>query len=147
MNDAGAVDLRLVEEGTPVPAQLLSDGTLRILGLLALSAYKYPPTLVGIEEPENGIHPRRIQLIAELLKNRSIGGNTQTIITTHSPILPNILPRECLLLCRKLENGSTIDPFSAWEPVRLTREIKTWLAEDGELSISERILRGDFDAA
>ena len=48
-----------------------SQGTLRSLGLLALGGAKDPPALIGFEEPENGIHPRRIKLIAEYLKTQA----------------------------------------------------------------------------
>jgi hypothetical protein len=88
-NDLGEVELRLREGGIPVPARVLWEGTLRILGMPALTGAKEPPSLVGFEEPENGIHPRRIQMIAELLKTRSGTGSTQYIVTTHSPILPD----------------------------------------------------------
>jgi predicted ATPase len=48
-----------------VPAHVLSEGTLRLLGLLALGGVKDKATLIGFEEPENGIHPRRIRMIAQ----------------------------------------------------------------------------------
>ena len=69
VSDLGEVELRLKEGGVAIPARVLSEGTLRMLGLLALTGVDDAPALVGFEEPENGVHPRRIQLIAELLKN------------------------------------------------------------------------------
>ena len=92
VSDLGEVELKLKEAGILVPARVLSEGTLRILGLLALSGAKDLPALVGFEEPENGIHPRRIQLIAKLLKTRSSLGGTQYIVTTHSPLLLDLIP-------------------------------------------------------
>lgn len=77
VSDLGEVELRLKEGGIAVPSRVLSEGTLRLLGLLALAGVREPPALVGFEEPENGIHPRRIQLIAELLKTRAKLGQTQ----------------------------------------------------------------------
>jgi predicted ATPase len=71
-----------------------------MLGLLAIGGAKEPPTMVAFEEPENGIHPRRIQLVAKLLETRSAVGETQLIVTTHSPILPDLLPNEALFVCR-----------------------------------------------
>ena len=69
-----------------MPARVLSEGTLRLLGLLALTGVEDAPALVGFEEPENGVHPRRIQLIAELRKTQEDPqGQTQKIVTTHSP--------------------------------------------------------------
>ena len=85
VSDLGEVELRLRESGVAIPARVLSEGTLRMLGLLALTGARAAPALVGFEEPENGVHPRRIQLVAELLKTRARLGQTQYIVTTHSP--------------------------------------------------------------
>ena len=148
VSDLGEVELRLKEKGVSVPSRVLSEGTLRILGLLALVAAKETHALIGFEEPENGIHPRRIQLIAELLKNQSILGKTQFIVTTHSPILPDMLPDDSLFIVRRLDGQTTIDPFSAWGPLG-RRDAIDHALDDGrteKLSVSERLLRGDFDA-
>ena len=53
VSDLGEVELRLKEGDLLVPARVLSEGTLRILGMLALTGAKEPPSLVGFEEPEN----------------------------------------------------------------------------------------------
>jgi len=148
VNSLGEVELKLKEAGILVPARVLSEGTLRILGLLALTGAKEAPALIGFEEPENGIHPRRIRLIAELFKTRSLSGKTQYIVTTHSPLLPDLMNNESLFVCKKTEGNTRIEPFSVWGPIARNAEIDSSLAEDGEeeLTVSERILRGDFDA-
>ncbi len=146
VSDLGEVELRLRERGIAVPARVLSEGTLRILGMLALTGAKEPPSLVGFEEPENGIHPRRIQLIAELLKTRASSGTTQYIVTTHSPILPDLIPDDALYIARRTDAGTQIEPFSSWGPLARRGDIDRALEEDGEpLTVSERLLRGDFD--
>jgi len=147
VSDLGEVELRLREDGISVPARVLSEGTLRILGMLALTGAKEPPSLVGFEEPENGIHPRRIQLIAELLKTRAAIGSTQYIVTTHSPILPDLIPDASLFIVRKTGGGTSVEPFSTWGPLGRGRDIELALMDRGEdvLSVSERLLRGDFD--
>ena len=147
VNDLGEAELRLRENGVTIPARVLSEGTLRVLGLLALSSIDEGPALVGFEEPENGIHPRRIQLIAELLKTRATSGGTQYIVTTHSLILPDLLPDDSLLAVRRDKRRTRIDPFSTWGPLGRNKDIGRTL-NDGEedLSVSQRILRGDFDA-
>lgn len=147
VNDLGEVELRLLEGKTPIPSRVLSEGTLRILGLLALGGAKEPPALIGFEEPENGIHPRRIRMVADLLKNRVATGETQFIVTTHSPILPDMLSNEDLFICRKDHGQTVIHSFKSLELWR-DRAIQDALdaEEDAELSVSERILRGDFDA-
>jgi predicted ATPase len=149
-NDLGEVELRIVEGNTSIPASVVSEGTLRILGLLALNASTEPATLVGFEEPENGVHPRRIRLIAELLKSRSEQADTQLIVTTHSPILPDMLPNSDLYVCRKVEGETEIRPFSAWGELARDATIQKALDEEQisgvSIPVSQRILRGDFDA-
>lgn len=148
VSDLGEVELRLIEGGVAVPARVLSEGTLRILGLLALVGVKEAPALVGFEEPENGVHPRRIQLIAELFKTRAGLGKTQYVVTTHSPILPDLLPDTSLFVVRRLNGHTCIDPFSTWGPLArqdgIDRALDDTQAE--KLPVSERILRGDLDA-
>ena len=148
VNDLGEVELRLKEGGISIPARVLSEGTLRMLGILALTGTKEPPSLVGFEEPENGIHPRRIQLIAELLKTRASLRQTQYIVTTHSPLLPDLIPDESLYVVANTKTGTRIDPFSTWGALGRAEEIKHALTVPGEdsLKVSERMLRGDFDA-
>lgn len=147
VNDLGEVELKLLEGKTPIPSRVLSEGTLRILGLLALGGAKEPPALIGFEEPENGIHPRRIRMVADLLKNRVATGETQLIVTTHSPILPDMLANEDLFICRKEKAQTVIQAFKSLELWR-ERAIQDALdaEEHVELSVSERIMRGDFDA-
>lgn len=146
VNHLGETELRLVESGIPMPAGLLSEGTLRILGLLALSGVSEPPTLIGFEEPENGIHPRRIRLIAEMLGIRSSTAGTQYIVTTHSSLLPDLMPDESLFVCRKKQGYTEIKPFSALLKPDPENDIAKALNAEDELTPSERMLRGDFDA-
>ena len=148
VSDLGEVELRLNEGGVAMPARVLSEGTLRLLGLLALTGVENAPALVGFEEPENGVHPRRIRLIAELLKTQEILNQTQHIITTHSPILPDLLADECLYVVRRLGRRTHIEPFAtSWGPLGWGRDIDSASCDEPEnLPVSERILRGDFDA-
>jgi predicted ATPase len=149
VTDLGEVELRIKEGSTLIPARVVSEGTLRVLGLLSLSASKAPASLVGFEEPENGVHPRRIRLIAELLKARASEGDTQLIVTTHSPILPDLIPDDSLYVCRKRNGVTEIKPFSVWGPLARKEGIADALDELPSASltpVSQRILRGDFDA-
>lgn len=145
VNRQGEVDLRLIENGVPIPARLVSEGTLRILGLLAVLASKEPPVLVAFEEPENGINPRRIALVADLLKNRAATGDTQLIVTTHSPILPDLIPDDCLYVCRRVQGKTVIEPFGRWGPLGRSDSIREHLNGEERLKVYDRILRGDFE--
>lgn len=147
VSDLGEVELRLGENGVAIPARVLSEGTLRILGLLALAGVGETPSLVGFEEPENGVHPGRIRLIADLLKTRASLGQAQYIVTTHSPFLADLLPDESLFAVRRIDRRTRIDPFSTWGPLARRNNIDDALEDRrDELLVSERILRGDFDA-
>lgn len=148
-NNLGEIELRVREDNIPIPARLVSEGTLRILGLLAVGAAKDPPTLVAFEEPENGIHPRRIEHVARFLESQTDHGNTQYVVTTHSPILPDLLPDDCLFVCRRSDGATVIEPFveETGDLFRSSR-IRSSLDEPAETGtkVSERIMRGDFDA-
>ena len=147
VNELGEVELDLREGEKNVSARILSDGTLRILGLLALVGGEETPTLIGFEEPENGVPPRQIRRIAKFLEARRLLERTQYIVTTHSPILPDFIPVEFLHVCRKIKGNTEIEPFttlmaSIWPKL----DIKEALQDEDELSVSEFILRGDLDA-
>ncbi len=147
VSDLGEVELRLREGGVAIPARVLSEGTLRMLGLMALTGVDEAPALVGFEEPENGVHPGRIQLIAELLKTQETLKRTQYVITTHSPILPDFLAASSLFVMNRINRKTQIDSFSTWGPLGRRSDIDQALSDKPEgLPVSERILRGDFDA-
>jgi predicted ATPase len=63
----------------------LSDGTLRFLFLLAVLANPDPPPLVAIDEPETGLHPSMLPIVAEYCSDAS--ERAQVVLTTHSPAL------------------------------------------------------------
>ena len=145
VNDLGEAEFRLRENGVAIPAPVLSEGTLRLLGLLALSGAEDGPSLVGFEEPENGVHPRRIEHIADLLKAQS--GETQYIVTTHSPILPDWLPDDALFVVSRTNRETQVESFKTWGALGRKPDINEALDDGGEpLPVFDRILRGDFDA-
>jgi predicted ATPase len=74
---------------TPQTAASLSDGSLRFLFLLAVLASPEPPALIAIDEPETGLHPSMLPIIAEYAYAAS--KRTQVVLTTHSPDLLNAL--------------------------------------------------------
>lgn len=68
---------------SPVLARFASDGTLKMLAYLTLLYDPEPPKLIGIEEPENYLHPKLLPELAE--ECRMSADRTQLIVTTHSP--------------------------------------------------------------
>jgi hypothetical protein len=76
----------------PILAKFASDGTLKLLAYLIVLFDPNPPQLVGIEEPENHLHPRLLPQLAE--ECRSASANTQLMVTTHSPFFVDSLKPE-----------------------------------------------------
>ena len=85
-------------------------------------------------------------MIADLLKNRTATGDTQLIVTTHSPILPDMISDENLYICRKEQGHTMIEPFSTLGALWRHTDIDEALDTEEKFCTSERILRGDFDA-
>ena len=89
----------------PVLARFASDGTLKMLAYLVLLYDPVPPPFIGIEEPENFLHPRLLYELAE--ECRSAAERGQLLVTTHSPFFVNALrPEEVRVLYRD-DNGYT----------------------------------------
>lgn len=89
----------------PVLARFASDGTLKMLAYLVLLYDPEPPPFIGIEEPENFLHPRLLPELAEECRNAT--ESTQLLVTTHSPFFLNALrPEEVRVLWRD-EHGYT----------------------------------------
>lgn len=91
---AGHVQIYLHEQGlaTPVPAPRLSDGTIRFIALLAILLRPEQASLICIDEPELGLHPDALSLVASLLVEAA--ATTQVIVTTHSDALVSALSDE-----------------------------------------------------
>lgn len=83
----GTLDIQIEEDGTPFSSRVISEGTLRVMALCAVAANPWPGSLIALEEPENGVHPRRIEVIADLLLSMASPGGRQVLVTTHSPTL------------------------------------------------------------
>ena len=146
ISDLGEIDLNIREGEKSASIRVLSEGTLRILGLLALVGSKEPPALIGFEEPENGVHPRQIDRIASFLDARRLLERTQYIVTTHSSLLLEFIRPEFFHVCRKVDGNTTIESFltrvqSLWPKL----DIEEALEDEDEMSIPKRILRGDLD--
>jgi predicted ATPase len=94
------------KNGLTLPAQSLSDGTLRFLGLAVIQEDSRNG-VICMEEPENGINPKKISEIVSLLRDMAldpeleVGDDNpirQVIINTHSPKLIGIVPENSLYL-------------------------------------------------
>ncbi|MFP4192912.1 MAG: AAA family ATPase [Candidatus Hydrogenedentota bacterium] len=134
-------------EGT-VPAAHASDGLLLMLGYLTLlhMPKEWTPTLLLVEEPENAIHPRRLQdvigMLRDLIKRHE---GTQVIMTTHSPYLVDLFEPQEVTLCLKGDDGAvTAHNLSKSELVEEQMRIFTlgeiWSGQ-GEEDLAEDIRR------
>jgi predicted ATPase len=89
----------------PILSKFASDGTLKMLSCLTLLYDPEPPQLIGMEEPENQLHPRLLIGLAE--ECRRSAEASQLMVTTHSPhFVSGINPRELWVLYRD-QNGFT----------------------------------------
>lgn len=117
-------------------AASMSDGTLRVLGILASaftpangSIAKSGPRLIAIEEPENAIHPAAAGILADALVEAST--TRQVLITTHSPDLieADSIDPDRIRLVVHLDGRSQIGRINA-EKIDL---IRSHLTDAGEL--------------
>ena len=89
----------------PVLSKFASDGTLKMLAYLTVLYDPEPPRFIGIEEPENFLHPRLLPELGE--ECRLAAERTELLVTTHSPFFLNSCrPEEVRILFRD-EQGHT----------------------------------------
>lgn len=117
--------LRSRDEGR-VSARVASDGTLRLVALLAALYEPDTPGVLAFEEPENGINPRRLDALLQVLLGLVTDPAaadlpdkplSQLLVTSHSPLLLLKLPPRNLLV---IDSVSRIEVGSA-RPSRITR--------------------------
>jgi len=89
----------------PVLARFASDGTLKMLAYLLVLLDPKPPSFIGIEEPENFLHPRLLPELAE--ECRAATERSQLLVTTHSPFFLNGLQAEEVRALYRDEHGYT----------------------------------------
>lgn len=94
-----------------------SSGTLRMLALITALVGEEAPGLVGIEEPENHVHPSALQAFAEHIREAS--KTRQVLVTTHSPLLLDAIgDAESVFIVRRTENGTVVEKESHPDAVR-----------------------------
>ena len=124
---------------------LESDGTLRVLGVLAALFQAGPETqgagvsvrqFLALEEPETNIHPGMLGVLAELFVEASAGGK-QILLTTHSPDLLDFLPPESFRVVEKVDGETRVGSL-ADSQVEIVRQ---HLFTPGELLRAEGLHR------
>lgn len=131
--------------GAWLPARSLSEGTLRFLALIVLDEDPEQTGLLCMEEPENGIHPARMDAMVELIGGMAVDPTRepgqdnpvrQVIVNTHSPTFVQLVHdraspwREDVLLARTVTvRGPSGRPVSV---LRLHPLAGTWRCDESE---------------
>ena len=113
------VNLSWTQKGSDYPMQPyhLSDGSIRFICLATSLLQPDPPSAIIIDEPELGLHPAAIVILAELIQVASC--STQVIIATQSPALVDQFSIENILIVNREHGASTFkrlkeEDFSEW---------------------------------
>lgn len=113
------VKLSWKQKGTDYPFQPyhLSDGSIRFICLATALLQPDPPSTIVIDEPELGLHPQAISILAELIYLAS--RRTQVIVATQSPLLLNHFSVEDIVVASRQSGATTLvrlkeEDFSAW---------------------------------
>lgn len=151
----GTLDLFVQQGGTSFSSRVVSEGTLRVLALCTIAVNPWNGSLIAFEEPENGVHPRRTELIAQLLVSLATEGQRQVIVTTHSPLFCNSVFNQArtrsnedvaLFTFHNAGQKTEIKPFSSSGPLFQLDEVSKELTSSGEDGVFEGlVLRGLVD--
>lgn len=95
-----------------------SDGTLRMLCLITLFLQPNPPQVIIIDEPELGLHPQAIQLLASIIE--SVSDRIQIIIATQSVTLINQFLPENIIIADRIDNETVLKNLN-------DQELGAWL--------------------
>jgi predicted ATPase len=101
----------------PFYQQDMSDGTLKMLAYLLLLEDPEPAPLIGIEEPENGLHHKLLQPLAQAMRKHAQAGGSQIFVTTHSPFFVDALTPEEVWVLQKNDKGFSTSSRAADELV------------------------------
>jgi predicted ATPase len=119
LGDAQKVKLSWQQKGSDFPMQPyhLSDGSIRFICLATALLQPFPPSAIVIDEPELGLHPEAIAILAELIQDAA--KRTQIILATQSPNLLNEFSIEDIVIANRKDGQSTLErlnrkDFSSW---------------------------------
>jgi predicted ATPase len=124
------------QKGSTFPFQpwQLSDGTIRFICLATALLQPKPPATVVIDEPELGLHPFALELLASLVKEAAT--KTQIIVSTQSPAFLNAFESEDVVVVDRVSGASR---FRRLEGERL----KEWL---GQFTLGELVQKNVIEA-
>ncbi|MCK5525063.1 MAG: AAA family ATPase, partial [Thiomargarita sp.] len=116
------VRLRWKQKGSdyPLKPQHLSDGTLRFICLTTALLQPKPPSTIIIDEPELGLHPYAIDILAELIETTS--KKTQLIVSTQSPSLVDYFEPKDIIIVNRIKGTSVFKRLNQ-------NELSEWLED------------------
>lgn len=150
----GTLDILIRQDGVDYSSRIVSEGTLRVLALCAIAVNPWGGSLLAFEEPENGVHPRRLDLIAQLLLSLALEQGRQVVVTTHSPLFCDAVLRGArtqpkaigLFNVRREGLATVVRPFDVSGPLFKDQEIADALTAGTEDGLFESLLlRGMLD--
>ena len=100
-----------------------SDGTIRMLGLLAALFQEPSQLFISIEEPEANIHPGALSVLAGILDEASL--RSQILVTTLSPDMLDHLPVESFLVVEKVGDTTHVGPLDASQMASVRKRLFT----------------------
>jgi predicted ATPase len=101
----------------PIGSKYISSGTLKMLAYYILLLQPNDYSFIGLEEPENYIHPSFINDLTEFCRQTS--EDKQIVISTHSPFFVNAMNPDEVWACKRNEEGITIcDNLKQNDPIR-----------------------------
>ena len=119
LGEAKKTKLSWTQKGSDFPMQPyhLSDGSIRFICLATALLQPYPPSTIIIDEPELGLHPEAISILAELIQVAS--NRTQVIVATQSPALVDQFAIQDIIVVNREDGASTFkrlkeENFSEW---------------------------------
>ena len=132
----------------PVMARFASDGTLKMLSYLILLNDPAPPPFIGVEEPENFLHPRLLYGLAE--ECRAATESTQVLVTTHSPFFLDALrAQEVRVLWRDDSGYTKCRSLSSNKKVKAFMDAGAQLGDlwmEGHFGVGDPLTRGGMPA-
>ena len=116
------VNLSWKQKGSDYPMQPyhFSDGTIRFICLATALLQPEPPSTIVIDEPELGLHPYAIEILAELIQAAS--QKTQVILSTQSPLLIDYFDPDVVIVVNRKKGASTFERLNK-------EELSNWLKD------------------
>lgn len=144
----GTLDILIRQDGVGYSSRIVSEGTLRVLALCAITVNPWSGSLLAFEEPENGVHPRRVELIAKLLLSLALEHDRQVVVTTHSPLFCDAILKGArtragdvgLFNVRREDQATVVRPFATSGPLFHNSEVSKALTNGSEDGLFESLL-------